>query len=379
MPGRDTPVAGALYKRQDGRWIAAIVHPPADGRRGRRQTVSATTRAAARKRRDALLTELANEHTQREQMTVGALLERWLRDIVDVKLAPKTRQSYRYAVDRYIRPAIGSTRLSALQPAAIQALYASVASRGYGEMAKRCHTVLHRALGLAVLWELLDRNPADRVERPRVQRQAMQAFTEQETQRLLAVALEQPDAAMWLLALLNGPRQGELLGVLWADLDLERGAWHVQRSLSYTTGKHYDLKFTKTGKTRHLWLDALVVDALKRHRAAQRLQRLAVGALWEEWGLVFPRADGRPLHPNTVKRRWKSLCKRAGVRLLRQYDCRATWASQMLAQGESIKLVAEGLGHSNAATTLAHYSHVSPSMHREAGKRLAERLLKEER
>jgi len=97
------------------------------------------------------------------------------------------------------------------------------------------HAVLRSALKQAVKWQLLANNPADYVDLPRQKRTEMHAMSKDEVTRFLRVAKEGPWYAFFLMALTTGMRAGELLALQWKDVDLNRGALQVNRSL--TRGK----------------------------------------------------------------------------------------------------------------------------------------------
>ena len=100
--------------------------------------------------------------------------------------------------------------------------------------------------------------------------------------------------ALYIVAVMMGLREGELLGLKWEDVDLEAGTLSVRRSLSYTE-KEPIFNNPKNGKGRNLKLTNTAMDALRRHKTAQNEERLRLGSLWEDHDLVFPSQTGRPL------------------------------------------------------------------------------------
>lgn len=126
---------------------------------------------------------------------------------------------------------------------------------------------------------------------------------------------------------------------------------------------------------RPIALDADVLTLLRRHRVAQNEERLSLGPLWRDNGLVFPSQVGTPLEDKRIREVFFRICDRAGVPRIRPYDLRRPCASLLLAAGVHPKVVAERLGHSNVNLTLNTYSHVLPSLQRDAAETLG-RLLK---
>ena len=119
----------------------------------------------------------------------------------------------------------------------------------------------------------------------------------------------------------------------------------------------------KNGNGRNVRLTSGAVEALKRHRAAQNGQRIRLGSLWQDHGLVFPSQRGTTMHAsNLTARSFKPLLKRAGLPDIRLHDLRHTCATLLLSEGVHPKFVQELLGHANVGITLDTYSHVLPSM-----------------
>lgn len=99
-------------------------------------------------------------------------------------------------------------------------------------------------------------------------------------------------------------------------------------------------------------------------------ERLAAGEKWQEQGLVFPSSVGTPLDPRSLARSFARLCDRADIRRPRFHDLRHTFATLLLAQGVSPRVVMETLGHSQISLTMDTYSHVLPVLQRDAADRM---------
>ncbi len=105
------------------------------------------------------------------------------------------------------------------------------------------------------------------------------------------------------------------------------------------------------------------LPALRAHRVRQNEQRLALGDLWCDEGLIFPSRDGGPLdRTNLARDNLAPLLRRAGLPAIKFHDLRHTTATLLLGQGTHPKLVQELLGHSTVAMTIDRYSHVLPGM-----------------
>jgi integrase len=122
-------------------------------------------------------------------------------------------------------------------------------------------------------------------------------------------------------------------------------------------------------------LTGTAVEALRHHRAAQAEERLRLGGAWEDLDLVFTNEVGGYVAEWKLRRQsfWP-LLERAGLPRIRFHDLRHTAATLLLQQGVHPKIVSERLGHSTVGITLDTYSHVTPTMQRQATEALDDLL-----
>jgi integrase len=183
---------------------------------------------------------------------------------------------------------------------------------------------------------------------------------------LIAAASEARDRfeALYVVALHCGLREGELLGLRWDDVDFSGATATIQvrRTLSETRTGHKFEK-PKNGKGRSVKLSQKATEALKSHRTRQNEERLRMGSLWQDNGLVFPTTTGTTMRcTNLLGRHFKPLLKRAGLPAIRLHDLRHTCATILLKAGKHPKYVQELLGHASISITLDTYSHVIEGM-----------------
>jgi integrase len=170
-------------------------------------------------------------------------------------------------------------------------------------------------------------------------------------------------------------RLGELLGLRWADVDLDSGSLRVVATLRHLSGESATFAPPKTARSRRrVELSGSVVAALSAHKVATIEERWRAGQLWQDHDLVFPNLLGRPRGPSNVSRELHPLLERAGLPRIRFHDLRHTAATLMLGRGVHPKLVSDMLGHASVGITLDTYSHSLPSMHREAAQVMEELL-----
>jgi integrase len=136
-------------------------------------------------------------------------------------------------------------------------------------------------------------------------------------------------------------------------------------------GKAEDSDGKTESGNRTISLDPLTVAYLRRHLAMLDEEREAFGYGYQDHGKLFCHPDGRPIHPDTITRRFNKLVDRAGVPLIRLHDVRHTYATVSLDAGVDPKIVSDRIGHSNMAYTLQIYTHRSTGLDGPAAEKVA--------
>ncbi len=260
---------------------------------------------------------------------------------------------------------------------------ASRESRGAGldpTTVRYVHTILHRALGDAVRWGRLARNPADAADPPK------KGTTVDEGDRAwdsatLAEFLERSRSdgdrlyALWVLLATTGMRRGEALGLRWSDVDLDSGRIRVVQALGQIRSK-VSLGSTKTVRGRRpIAIDPATVEVLREHRQRMADERALVGDSFTDTGLVFHQPDGSWLHPGAVSDAFQRRVDRFGRQRITAHGLRHTWATLALEQGVHPVVVQQRLGHASIVITLGTYSHVTPVLHDNAAALVASLIL----
>lgn len=168
---------------------------------------------------------------------------------------------------------------------------------------------------------------------------------------------------LFVLAVTTGMRRGELLGLRWQDVDLDRDIIRVSRSYvawhSRGRGDSY-VEPKSAGSRRVVVLTPTAVESLSRHEDRTRESGLHGATL-----PVFSSASsaGTPINPgNLLSRHFKPILERAGLPDIRFHDLRHTCATLLLGEGVHPKIVQELLGHATIQLTLDTYSHYLPDM-----------------
>lgn len=366
--------SGSTFKLPDGRFAHQATVPPLPGDTARRPRITryGKTAAQARKAVAAAIAARERDANAARHLTVAAFLERWLRDVVRPQRRPRTIEGYEGAIRRYIAPALGTVPLSDLGAADLQRMYATLQTAGLHSTASLVHTILHAALRRAVRWELLSRNPADLVERPKPRPKPRQALTRADAGRLIAALVDHPDEALYLVALTTGMRAGELLGLRWPAVDWQAGTIHVGEQVQWIAGKPEP--GPPKSKSRLVPVPPFVLAALRRHQQRQTFARQAAGLYWQEQGLVFPTADGRPQRRAVWLVRWRKLAAAAGLPRFSLHDLRRSYATLARQAGAGLEVVQQTMGHATSAMTLDVYRQVQPA-DREAARQQLETFL----
>jgi integrase len=369
---------GSIFKREDGTWCASVSAGYNAAGRRRRRTVYGKTKGEVQEK---LREEQLSRVPETARITVGEYLDRWLEGTVKPKLAHSTYVRYEQVVRLHIKPQLGGVRLGKVEPVHIQHLYAALEKENVSARQRQLSgIVLQKALKAAVRLRLIRYNPCPDVEKPRPIKKEMKFWNSDQASQFLKGAKEDRLHAMYVLALATGMRQGELFGLQWEDIDFGQSAVSVRRTLDETHGK-FQLKEPKTAKgRRRIDLPQFAVDALHEHRKAM----LAEGNLR---GQVFCDHQGGYLRKSNVQRRsFRAIIKRINkaatkeaeeknttttlLPVIRFHDLRHTAATLLLLQGVHPKVVSERLGHASIEITLNTYSHVLPTMGKEAAAQL---------
>ena len=274
-------------------------------------------------------------------------------------------------VNKYIEPYLGKYKLSQLTPALIQEFYAKLLETGISSRTIRyAHTLLKNALEQAIEWDMLNKNPANKVTLPRQQKQEMKVLSPIEVEKFINALTYNKWKALFSLLLVSGMRPSEALGLKWEDVNFDNNRITICRNL--TRLQHgWSLEEPKTRQSRRtIPIPAGTMSDLKEHQENQ-LEQIKKAKTYNNQNFVFASGDGEPLNErNLVKRHFKPILEKEGFPDIRLYDLRHTCATLLLSQGVNPKIVSERLGHASTTLTMDIYSHVLPDMQKEASEKL---------
>lgn len=355
--GRRARGEGAVYFDRDrGAWVGAVElgRDPQTGRRVRRK-VSAPTRTQARAELAALLEEKRRTGTVgRRDITVEAIVRELLANPPADWRSPVTVQVNTGHAERIIT-ALGSRKLAALTVSDVERLLHQMAAAGYAKATiGGTRTLLRRALRRAERDGLVGRNVADLAEMPAAARRKSRAMTLAQVRQLLAADLAPWWRALIITGVMCGLRPGELLGLLWDDVDFTAGVIRVRQSMK-DSGALAALKTEESRRT--LAMPAAVAGALRALRADQAAARLRAGRAWTDSGLVFCGEAGQPRKLRGVRAAFGRMTARAGIGHWQPREMRHTFVSVLSDAGIDIEQIADAAGHVSSNVTRTVYRH----------------------
>ena len=275
-----------------------------------------------------------------------------------VTISENSRSSFQGNLDRWIYPALGEMKMPDITAANISALLLDMQAQGKAHATCiKVYTVLKSLFKMAYLSDIIQKNPMDKVERPKqrkdeVRAQEPEAYTVEEVQYILSCLDREPLKWKAMIRLLvdTGIRRGECCGLQWKDIDFKENTITITGNLCYTPQKGVYLDTPKNGKTRIIDVDADVNALLQQLRQQQASHALSA--------FVFTQDNSpEPMHPQSPTRYLKKFAARYGIDDLHPHKLRHSFASIAITNGADIASVSEKLGHSDKAVTLRMYTH----------------------
>ena len=327
------------------------------------------TRVAAEFERQVKAGEVITRAEKREQQHRYAMEEAQIKTFrqycemvfmpaLEIRCAENTRESYAGNLRIWIYPAVGEIKLPEITAAQISALLLSMQSQGkaHGTVVK-AYTVLQAVFKMAFMSDVIERNPMDKVERPRPRKgekkeAAANAYTAKELQHILSCLNDEPLKWRTMVQLLadTGMRRGECCGLQWKDIDFQQNTITISGNLCYTKTKGVYMDTPKNGKSRTVDVDPQVIALLRQLRQEQARHAMS------KW--VFTQDDSpEVMHPQSPTHYLKMFSKRYGISDLHPHKLRHSFASVAITNGADIASVSEKLGHTDKAVTLRMYTH----------------------
>lgn len=302
-----------------------------------------------------------------------------------ITTAEKTRSYYQGALDNHLYKAFGNTPLPDLSSAQITEYFLSLQDSGLAHSTIiGIYVTLNQLLKMAYNDDTIDRNPIDKVQRPRQrkdeQKHAVEAFTADELTNVNECLDKEPLKWRAMIRLIEdtGIRRGEACGLKWENIDFKNNSALIKWSICYTKEKGIYVDTTKTGKEREVYFTQAVADILKAHQAEQiaatrkRTARLIKDGKTLDFDKVAipeyvftEKGINAPMHPDSPNRYLREFGKRYGIDI-HPHKLRHSFASVAITKGADVASVSEILGHAQISTTLNMYTHANEESKRRA-------------
>ena len=327
MPKRRANGEGNIRKRKDGRWEGryTVGHDPETGKAIIKNVLGKTQAAVKEKLKKAIEENVGIDYGRAKTYTVGTWLEVWMENYAKVKLRPSTFKTSQGFLKNHIKPQIGSIPLADLTSLDLQRFYKHLLDGGRVDRieakkkpkglapktVRNIHQMICSAYNLAIEQCLVTKNPTQGCALPKVEHKEMKTLTADQLSAFFQEARDSGVYELYYLDLATGLRRGELLGLKWTDIDLDRGILKIQRAISRQNGNVVEAPLKTKNAYRTLPLSADAIDVLKA-------QKNKVGS--SEW--VFPSPTGGPMSPDSVLHMLQRVLKRAGLPRIRFHDLR---------------------------------------------------------
>jgi integrase len=351
---------GNLTRRGEKSWRLKFDagRDPVTGKRLTKYVTLRGTRAQAQAQATKIMAEaLGGRFVDPSQETVADFVERWLTDWAQQNVAGKTFERYSQLLHIHLVGCVGGTPIQKLRAADLQRVYAAM-SRLADRTRLQTHRVIHRMLRHAHQWGVVSQNVAAMLDAPTVRSSEIEILSPEQVRTVLETLKGRTLYAIVATALGTGCRRGELVGLQWKDVDLDREVLMVERSVEQTKGR-ITIKAPKTRLGRRMiTLAPTTVEVLREHRKVAQEQRLALGlGRLEPDAHVFATVFGAIRSPRSITNEWAEMAKRLGIKAT-FHSLRHTHVSLLISSGLDVLTISRRLGHASAAITLGVYGHL---------------------
>jgi integrase len=336
-----------------------------------------TTRRRARDKQHAveIRRDLNNQKAEggidsQDNVTLAEFARHWIRSFKPLTLKPSTATDCESRLRNHVFPYLGKTKVRELTFKKANWWMNQMLNDGYSvSTINGARRVFSAVCKHAQRLELLKSNPVSLTDPLKRQigdkTQVCPAWTLEEAQKALSVAENTEFDLFVNIGVRLGPRHGEILGLTWAAIDLEKNELKITQILKDErrlddNGNGVVRPRMQTPKTsasiRTLKITDQLRDSITRHQMFQSVLKAKAQEKWKETGLVFTTSIGTPRNQSNNIKRYKSMLANAGVRFVRIHDMRHTFAGLALEAGAPLEAVSQSLGHADIGITKKIYA-----------------------
>ena len=363
-------VAGHLQEKK-GYFYIVLSYPDISGKRKTKWITTGLPVKGNKKKAEKMLMETRKTFEPeckplRDDTLFSDFMLYWL-EIIKPTIAVTTYSSYSNMVKKVIVPYFKERgiRLNQLRATDIQIFYMEQLKRVSANSVIHYHANIHKALKYAVKIDLLDSNPADKVERPKKNPFMGSFYDSDEVAKLFDAAKGTVLEIPVFLGAFYGLRRSEVLGLKWNAIDFQNNTITIKHTVTSCNldGKRVQVArdTTKTKSSlRTLPLVPAFRDKLLEVMERQKEYKRLCGKCYNKEYLEYICVDemGNLVSPHYLTATFPKLLEKNGLRRIRFHDLRHSCASLLLANGVPMKQIQEWLGHSDFSTTANVYAHL---------------------
>ena len=306
---------------------------------------------------------IRNDHSN--DILFGDYLQKWLLSIKN-----KVEEITFYGYTNKIRTLANyfnekKIYLKELKPYHIQKYYNQLYDLGRsGNTAMHYHVLIREALQSAVKQELIDKNVADFVDRPKKEKYQAEFYNQQELKELFECIKGDPLELIIHITAFYGLRRSEMIGLKWSAIDFENKMikinYKVVKADKRLIGKN---KMKNKTSNRTLPLIPHIEEMLLKEKAKQKQNRKLFGNCYNSKYLDYVCVNemGELIKPDFLTQHFRVIQVNHNLKKIRFHDLRHSCASLMLANNVPMKQIQEWLGHSTFQTTADIYAHLDYS------------------
>jgi integrase len=265
-----------------------------------------------------------------------------------------------------IKPSLGHLKIQQINPLHVQKFINELVNeRKYSEHTIHLiYRIISASFKKAKIINLIKENPAIGVTLPKIRKKEMNLWSLEQVNCFIREAKKVKRLTRcytgFLIALLTGMRQGEILGLRWKDIDMEKQTIYIRQTL--TQDAELKIGAKNEASVRSIHIPENLISELKAHRKVILEEKLQLGKAYTDFDLVICTRKGKPMIPRNFRKEFYNLSEKINLPKIRFHDLRHTYATILIQQNVNVKLISERLGHSEIGTTLDTYSHVLPNM-----------------
>lgn len=335
-----------------------------------RPVFTAPTRTECREKRDAAVAAYrGGNYIKSKKDTFDSYLQQWLDAKKPPILQPTTWGKYEYLSRVHISPEIGKTPLQKLSRNIIQSAISQKSQKLAPATVREIHMIIKNVCALAVEDKIVAENPCKKIEMPKIVPPPINILSTEEMTKIMTACFGKNGTQIYdvvFLELRTGQRRGEILGLMWSDINFETNEISINKSWIMINGKPGWSKTATGTKTeagnRVITAPADAMAELQRRRAERPNDVY-----------VFQAKNGLPLNPNVFRQHFKKRCDTAGLKDTRFHDLRHNVGTMLAAAGIHQRLIEAMLGHKDYRSS-RRYIHATKTSQQQVANVIGEAL-----